>query len=158
MYKRPRWFNTLFCTLLFLYQCSIDLNKNLLVSGYNYLEKEYLDFLPSFILSNDRIYTLLYFLHRAFIHGAIVRIYTGKKYLVRVYMIIDLTIFSIFALLVIAKKSFDLPITATDFSISYLMKLWNSPLLLLFFLPSFYLFANSKNSRNKQKTPQPKIF
>jgi hypothetical protein len=147
MYKVNTYRDGIFCTLLFLYQSVVDLNKEVLLSGYLYLAKEYSGLLPWFISENGRLYTLLYFFHRAFVHGLIVRVYTRKSAMLRLYMLTDLSIFSLFALLVLGRRLFPLPLMATDFAVSYLIKLWNTPLLLLFFLPAYYLFIHMANKQ-----------
>jgi|GEM_PF-7049958 hypothetical protein len=86
------------------------------------------------------IFLLLYVVHRAFIHGLIVKIFTGEKKILFYYMLTDLCIFGIAGLIVVIRRVFPQLNEVTEPLTFAFMNLLDTPILLLFFLPSFYLY------------------
>ncbi|WMJ72047.1 hypothetical protein RCC89_02505 [Cytophagaceae bacterium ABcell3] len=134
------------CVLLYIWQSILDLNKDSLISQYEHLRVQYLSIIDEPLIAKmPAMFICLYILHRAFVHGLIVRVFTSKKALLRQYMALDLIIFVAAIPFYISRKL--IPATA-DFiePLSFaFMKLLDSPVLLLFFLPSYYLFKNMEN-------------
>lgn len=131
----------LLCIALFAYQSCLDLKKISIRESYTLFQNEFLPFMNWFTLGNrPGLFVTLYIIHRAFIHGLIVRYFTGQKKMLLYYMILDLIIF-VFSFFVVAGRRLFAPyLDFTEPLALFLLKLLDSPLLLLFFLPAYYIF------------------
>lgn len=131
---------------LFIYQSCLDLKRMSITESYTLFQNEYISFMKWFTLGNrPGLFVTLYIIHRAFIHGLIVRYFSGQKKMLLNYMILDLIIFVISFLVIVGRRLFDPYLDFTEPLVLFLLKLLDTPLLLLFFLPAYYLFRELEN-------------
>lgn len=139
--------------LLFVYQSILDLKREELTVIYLELQHNFFPFLDNFVLAQKPgVFLLLFIIHRAFVHGLIISIYTNQKRLLKYYVATDLLIcFTAFIFLGI-HRIFGIDLYASGI----LLKLLNTPLLLLFFLPSYYIMkweSTMKKLSNAKSDP-----
>ncbi len=126
----------LVCLSLYLYQSLLDQFRLLFLD----LFKTYSPIIGPQVAKLPVVFLLIYIIHRAFIHGLIVKIFTGERKILFYYMITDFIIFGAAALIVLSRRLFPHFNDITEPVTFAFMKLLDTPILLLFFLPSFYLF------------------
>ncbi|WP_028979079.1 hypothetical protein [Sporocytophaga myxococcoides] len=124
------------CLALYLYQSFLDLNRNSILDFY----QSYSPIIGPQVAKFPVFFLLAFIIHRAFIHGLIVKIFTGEKKILYYYMLTDLLIFGAAALIVICRRIFPQFNDITEPLTFAFINLLDTPILLLFFLPSFYLY------------------
>lgn len=144
--------NILVCIGLFAYQSCIDLKRKFLIDTYTIFQREHLDILNFFTIANrPGTFIVLYIVHRAFVHALIVRYFTGKRSMLKNYMMLDLVIFFFSFLVVAGRRIFNPYLDFTEPLALFLLKLLDTPLLLMFFLPSYYIFLMLGNDPKKER-------
>lgn len=136
--------------LLFIYQSGLDLKRSSIEHFWSGFQDVYFSFMnPYTITGMPIIFLMLYIIHRAVIHGVIVRLYTQQKNMLQHYMLLDMVIV-VLAISFIAIENIGMPVPDT---ISFvLIKLLNTPLLLLFFLPVWYITRMIETPVREAKT------
>jgi len=130
------------CLALYLYQSFLDLNRIQILDFY----KTYSPIIGPEVAKSPVIFLLTFIIHRAFVHGLIVKIFTGEKKILYYYMITDLIIFGAAALIVFIRRTFPQFNDITEPVTFAFIKLLDTPILLLFFLPSYYLYKRMEQS------------
>lgn len=125
----------LVCLGLYFYQSFLDFNRAYILEIY----KTYSPLTGPQITIYPVYFFLAYIIHRAFIHGLIVKIFTGEKKILFYYMVTDLIIFGGASLILFIRKLFPEFNAITPVKFAFI-NLLDTPILLLFFLPSFYLY------------------
>src|SRR6478609_4103056 len=92
----------LVCLALYLYQSFLDFNRTSILN----LFKTYSPFIGPQVAKLPVVFLLIYIIHRAFIHGLIVKVFTGEKKILFYYMVTDLIIFGGAALIVFSRRIF----------------------------------------------------
>ena len=132
----PKGLRILFSGMLFLYQSALDVYRGNLHTG---LSHSYL---------NEELFLLIFIIHRSIIHGLIIYLLTGRGFIWRYYVLIDFTLLLVAYLLkLINEHVFALPDFFEYLNNTVFFKMLNTPILLLFFLPAYYLLK--KNSYMK---------
>ena len=130
--------------VLFVYQLLLDLNRPWLLSVYRPLQTRYFDWTTPFTIDaqidpKPVIFLIVVVIHRAFIHGLIIRLFTGSPYLLRIYVLLDGGVM-LGALLLLVMERILIGETLIGTLLGNIFyKALDTPLLLLFFLPAFYL-------------------
>jgi|AntRauTorckE6833_2_1112554.scaffolds.fasta_scaffold140907_1 hypothetical protein len=123
------------CAVLFLYQSSLDYNRNKLEALLSDAIENNFPVISQF---ETKIFFFLFIIHRAFIHGLIIKIFTGKSKLLKFYMALDLFIMFSAGVTIVLNNYSDL-----NMDMIFLWKIFSSlldtPILLLFFLPAYYV-------------------
>ncbi|MBO9698616.1 MAG: hypothetical protein J7604_00320 [Sporocytophaga sp.] len=132
----------LVCLALYLYQSLLDLNRTSILDLY----KTNSPIIGPQVAKFPIFFLLTFIMHRAFIHGLIVKVFTGEKKILYYYMVTDLIIFSAAALIVLSRRILPQFNDITEPLTFAFMKLLDTPILLLFFLPSFYLYKKMEQS------------
>ncbi|GAL84449.1 hypothetical protein MYP_1677 [Sporocytophaga myxococcoides] len=132
-----------------MYQSSLDFNRTDILEMY----KTYLPIIGPQVAKFPLFFLLAFITHRAFIHGLIVKFFTGEKKILFYYMVTDFIIFGGAALVLFIRKLFPQFNDITEPVTFAFMNLLDTPILLLFFLPSFYLYkkmdlSTSDNTSN----------
>lgn len=132
------------CLALYLYQSLLDQFRTTFLD----LFITYSPIVGPQVAKFPVVFLLIYIIHRALIHGLIVRIFTGEKKILFYYMVTDLIIFGAAALIVLSRRIFPQFNNITDPITFAFMNLLDTPILLLFFLPSFYLYKKVEQSQS----------
>lgn len=140
---------------LYCYQSIWDLNKDFLLKQYLYIEDQFIPAsLHLTIAKQPAIFLLIFIIHRAIIHSLIVKFYTGKNEMMRIYMFIDLFLFFLATPIFLIRKMVpELAIITEPFTFAF-FKLLNTPLLLLFFIPAYYIISAFPNKANRKHKPE----
>jgi uncharacterized membrane protein len=124
------------CLGLYFYQSFLDFNRANILEIY----KTYSPLIGPQVAKFPVFFLLAFIMHRAFIHGLIVKIFTREKKILFYYMVTDLIIFGGAAIVLFIRKLFPQFNDFTEPVTFAFMNLLDTPILLLFFLPSFYLY------------------
>jgi hypothetical protein len=123
------------CAVLFLYQSSLDYNRNKLEALLSDAIENNFPVISQF---ETKIFFFLFIIHRAFIHGLIIKFFTGKSKLLKFYMALDIFIMFSAGVTIVLKNYSNLHVEML-FLWDIFLSLLNTPILLLFFLPAYYV-------------------
>lgn len=148
MYIRDKKIRIGISVLLFLYQSILDYKREELMVIYTNLQHNLFPFLEYFVLvDKPGMFLLLFVIHRAFVHGLIISIFTSEKKLLKYYVATDLLICFV-AFISLAMHRFS---GINFYASGVLLKLLNTPLLLLFFLPTYYIIKWERTIKESNK-------
>lgn len=133
------------CVILFTYQSWLDLLREGRIKQLS----QYLEPIVGFESFNFLF--LLFILHRSFIHGLILWVFSGKSKLLKYYMLLD----SSLLLLLLATMGIAYTFSFSEDLIfllrTILLRMVNTPVLLIFCLPAYYIINNKELFKSRPK-------
>ncbi|MCP4521551.1 MAG: hypothetical protein GY827_07670 [Cytophagales bacterium] len=133
----------IYASIIFLYQSVIDFFRDDIAT---FLDNQNIKIL-SFSITGIFLFVLI--IHRAFIHGIIIRILTQQKKLLKYYVVIDISMFSFFFLYEVLNnfmKFGKYPEILKDTFHKFL----STPILLMIFLSAYFIFMEIEKLENKK--------